>query len=662
MNMKKRFRISLFYLLAVIAHGMMQNAYAQNIATDTIEIEGVTIYKNRLPENFRPGLKTVSVDSLVFMEKRGLNLTELLSENSPIFIKTYGRGATATASFRGTGASHTLVLWNGLKINSPMSGEVDFSLIPLYFVDDVSIHFGQSSMGFGSGGLGGAIALQSSPDWNTKAGAKIYQSLGSFETYSTAVSTSYGNAKLRGQTRIFRERSSNNFTYRNTAKIGAPVETQQNADYHNYGLLQEIYLRPNAKDMLSAKLWAQENSRGIPKLMSNFSSAETNRQADRTINSIAEFSHYGDVLKWNVSSGLTHRKLGYSLTKTSNEGNPLPVLESQSESNSWYNQLGIRGKPFNWIESSLTGEFNIHSVSSSEKILETGYSGTQNHAVVRGELDANPMSRLYISLIVGQEFIDAKISPITPSLSLEYRLLAKQNLKMRASVGRNYHYPSLNDTHWQPGGNPNLKPEQGVTWETGMGYHCDSDFFSSSIDASIFSAEINNWIMWLPHLKGYWEPINLELVRAKGFELSTSASTLVQEVALKIQGNYSYTRSSIESAGGIIRPESHGMQLPFIPVHSGGVVANAMWRGFYAVYNFTHFSERFTTTSNNPNSFRRLYPYYMSSAALGKDFWAFGTRFGLQLRVDNLLNESYQTILWRPMPGRNFSVMVKAEF
>jgi outer membrane cobalamin receptor len=51
----------------------------------------------------------------------------------------------------------------------------------------------------------------------------------------------------------------------------------------------------------------------------------------------------------------------------------------------------------------------------------------------------------------------------------------------------------------------------------------------------------------------------------------------------------------------------------------------------------------------------------MSSASFGKDFSAFGNTMGIQLRIDNLLNESYQTILWRPMPGRNYSFLIRLE-
>jgi iron complex outermembrane receptor protein len=635
--------------------------HSQVLLPDTIDLESVSVYYKRGTFGTRAGVKSVTIDSLVISEKTGLSLSELLQENSPIFIKTYGRGATATASFRGTGASHTNVYWNGIKINSPMSGEADFSLIPLYFIDDVAIHFGQSSMSYGSGGLGGSVNMQSTPDWTKPFGIKVYQSVGSFDTYSTAAKSTYGKGNLKAQTRVFRELSQNNFNYRNTAKINRPIEIQQNADYLKYGILQEIYYRPNGKNMISAKVWAQETSRGIPQLMSNFSSLDKNRQNDRTLNTVLDWRNSGEKISWKFSSGLSHISLNYDFSKISLEGNELPILEANSRSWSWYNKATVKRDLTTWLIAEIQTEINSHWVNSQEQILQTGYTGRQLHSAVRTTLNASPTERLSISILLGEDFYDEEITPLSSSVTLEYKILKKNNLIAKGGVSRNYHHPSLNDLYWKPGGNENLKSEDGITWEGGFNYSINQGNVNASFDLSYFSSRISNWIMWLPHLKGYWEPINLNLVKASGIEVSVSTNYLIGSTKIKFLGTYGYTSSTIVDAGEVMRPEAYGKQLPFIPIHSGGIAVNALWRKYHLVYSFTHYSERYTTTSNNPNSIRRLYPYYMSSAALGKDFRIAQTKIGMQLRVDNLLNESYQTILWRPMPGRNFSLVVRFE-
>jgi len=648
-------------VMAMFLMGCAMGASSQSALNDTISLKSVSIYSTRPVAGTLSGYKVHRIDSLALMEKAGVSLSELLTENSPIFVKTYGRGATATVSFRGTSSSHTRVLWNGIRINSPMSGEVDFSLIPLYFADDVNILYGQASMAYGSGGLGGLVSIDSNPDWSKRYGLKLYQSVGDFQTYSTAIHGGYGTNTLRGQTRFFRETSQNNFTYRNTAKIGKPTEVQKNADYTKHGIMQELYFRPRANSMISAKLWFTQTDRGIPKLMSGFSHDEVNRQENQNFNAVVAWQSYRENGNWKLSSGLSLLSLSYQLQKLSAEGNRLPVLDSHSDAWSWYNTLGYDREVLNWLTLGFQADANLHWVESNEEVLSTAIACKQNQLGIRTFIHAKPMERLSLSLLAGEEAYDNRTTPIMASLSAQYLFLPQKNLMAKAGLARNFHYPTLNDLYWQPGGNPNLKPEEGITGEAGISYTAIPFGSRVNIEVSAFSSEINHWIMWLPHLKGYWEPVNIEKVKARGLEGNISLSLSPGRFKLRFLGNYSYTRSTVEDAGGVLRAEAKGRQLPFIPIHSAGVSTNIQLRNYRLAYSFTHFSERFTTTSNNPNSIRPLYPYYMNNISLGYDLRVRSSLLGFQLRVDNLFDESYQTILWRPMPGRNFSLLVRLE-
>ena len=102
------------------------------------------------------------IDSVLLSQSLNSSLAELLSKETPLFVKSYGMGSMATVSFRGTTSSHTQVKWNGLKINNPMLGQVDFSQLPVWMIDKVEILHGGSSLVEGSGALGGSIHLQSS--------------------------------------------------------------------------------------------------------------------------------------------------------------------------------------------------------------------------------------------------------------------------------------------------------------------------------------------------------------------------------------------------------------------------------------------------------------------------------------------------------------------
>ena len=88
------------------------------------------------------GVQRTTLDTLVLHQNVALAMSDVLTRHSSLFIKSYGRATESTAEFRGTSPSHTQVLWNGLKINSPMLGTVDFSTIPAYFVDEANLLHG----------------------------------------------------------------------------------------------------------------------------------------------------------------------------------------------------------------------------------------------------------------------------------------------------------------------------------------------------------------------------------------------------------------------------------------------------------------------------------------------------------------------------------------
>ena len=80
---------------------------------------------------------------------------EILEKNTTIYVKSYG--ALNTPSFRGTSASHTLVSWNGIPINSSASGLTDLRLLPSNGFNNLGISYGGNSTIFGSGPIGGTF-------------------------------------------------------------------------------------------------------------------------------------------------------------------------------------------------------------------------------------------------------------------------------------------------------------------------------------------------------------------------------------------------------------------------------------------------------------------------------------------------------------------------
>lgn len=67
--------------------------------------------------------------------------------------------------------------WNGINITPPMSGTFDFSQIPVFFTDNVSLYYGNSHVKNGTGAIGGSVNLFTDPDWNKGIAGRFWESM-----------------------------------------------------------------------------------------------------------------------------------------------------------------------------------------------------------------------------------------------------------------------------------------------------------------------------------------------------------------------------------------------------------------------------------------------------------------------------------------------------
>ena len=88
------------------------------LMAQTRRIPHVTIYGKRPMKEI--GMQKTQMDSTALKENIALSMADVLTFNSSIFVKSYGRATLSTVAFRGTSPSHTQVTWNGMRINNPM--------------------------------------------------------------------------------------------------------------------------------------------------------------------------------------------------------------------------------------------------------------------------------------------------------------------------------------------------------------------------------------------------------------------------------------------------------------------------------------------------------------------------------------------------------------
>jgi iron complex outermembrane receptor protein len=632
-------------------------------------ISGVEIKSTRFFEKENAGMKVTEVDSAVLEEKAILSLSDLLSENTSVFIKDHGRGALATASFRGSAPSHTQVNWNGIQLNSPMAGMVDFSLIPVYLIDRMSLQHGSASLSGGGGGIGGAIQIRNSVQWDEKTSLKYIQGIGSYRTFDEFLQLGFGNRKIRLKTRIYHNYSKNDYPYINrgignldpaTGKITHPQETNENATFSRYGLLQELYFRPRPNQVASLKYWGQFADRTIPKPASyeGPDASNLNNQQDRDHRVVADWNFFGERSKWMLRSGISVKHLDYKQRNSVPGLGIIPVVSSESVQKSAFSTLSYAfdlNEGFS-IESRI--DFNIHDVQSRDSVSQSGYEQQRNEILFFVSARKDIADRINLNLMLRQDWIDGRRAPFSPYFGFDIRLIAGVDLLLKGNVARSYHQPSLNDLYWQPGGNPDLLPEQGFSMEAGIEYHLQLGSNHLKTELTLYRSDIENWIIWIPSFKGYWEPRNISRVLSSGLEYAIQVQGDFRRIHYKLTGTYAYTSSVNYGDPLVWGDQSYGKQLVYIPLHSGNMLASFSYRDYFINYQYNAYSERFTTSSNDLSGRNWLYPYFMNNLSAGKAFTLKRLSFTAEFKIYNLFNESYHSILYRPMPGRNYNLVM----
>jgi len=654
------------------------NLYSQSLS-DTILIKEVTITGDRFFKKEEAGLKTTRVDSMVLIDKINVSLSDILSENTTVFIKDFGRGALATASFRGTAPSHTQVFWNGIMINSPMLGMTDFSVIPAFIIDDLNLNHGAASLSTSSGGLGGSISIQSTPVWENSLSWRYFQGVGSYSTYDEFFQLNAGNSRIQSKTRLYHNFSENNYEYINKAISERPIVKNENADYLKKGFSQELYFRSGNSNIFTLKAWGQISNRSLPSVMSyeGDNHSNINSQVDTTLKFSADWIYYKERVKITTRSGIDYQQTGYNLLNNIRGVGMVPAINSASKAFSWYNYLSFENEIAKHFSYKASCDFNRFDVETYEAVREAGYSKVRNDISLFAGFYYNMSEYLNLSLMLRQELTGNLISPLMFDMGASFKPLKNKGIIIKANFSRNYHHPSLNDLFWQPGGNPDLLPEESYTGEMSVEYSIKVGKMKIEQVLTPYYSDISDWIIWLPSFQGYWQPFNLKKVKSYGLEYHLKFIQKVGGFDFHVNGNYAITKSLNYGERLFLGDGSYGKQLPFIPVQSGNLLFSVSYKGYFLRLQNNSYSELFTLSSNeigmtddsqnigagiSTSKMNWYYPYFMNSLSTGKDFILKKYNVGFDFKINNLFNENYRSVLGRYMPGRNYEIILKISY
>jgi len=612
------------------------NAYAGEPDT-LITLREATVSARR-HFDFGAGHYATTIDSTTVVRFSATDLGSLLRWHTGVMIRSFGPGSLASASLRGGRASQNAVLWNGFNLNSPMSGQTDLSLLPVFFADEIHLQYGGSSSIWGSGAMGGTISINNRR--YVKQGFSGHAGLhaGSSNDFLQTIRLEYGSRHFSSVLRFFNQDALNRYQFANQSIAGEPVEKQQNAGFEKIGLLHETILRLGRNHKIDFRWWWQENHRNIPPSLDfpQFLS----EQSDRSLRLSAQYQLFLPEVMIFVRGARFKEKLWYHDSFDFTSSSNFVMLSGEAEA---------RWTPARAITINTGIGLQNNTVVATDYAEEQERTSMAIFTAARWE----PLPNILDFVLSGrQEFIRGKQVPFTPSLGFSWSFLP--DWKIKGNTGYSFRLPSMNDLYWYPGGNPDLLPEEG--WNSDLRvemYSLGKTRQPGFVPLSFFSAggyyrSIKNWIIWLPQGDSWlWMPENRAQVTSYGLEslLRGYWDTGTLQTHWTLRFDHTIARNSRETMPD--DPSLH-KQLIYVPMNRAGVNLTLQYRHLSIAYDHEFTGKRFNSTDNNTSL-----PWFQTGnlgVHWNRDILNY--RIGINLTIENIWNTRFQVFTSRPMPLR----------
>ncbi len=638
--MARKPEIILFLLCALYAFDLNGQSHVDSAQM----LKPVTVTQSRLRDHLIAPY-SLPIDSAMLSTASNGSLTDLLRKQGLGHLRSYGQGGPALPSFRGTGSSHTAVLWNGISLVSPLSGQLDLSLLPVALFDDATIQTGGSASLAGNGAIGANIHLNNNVDFGQGLRATASSHHGSFSQHYHAVGFRVSNQKLGISTKAFHDRSGNDYPYTNRSVYPPKIQRRAHAAFERHGLLQQFHLQTQDAGIFSLKFWYQKSFAETPNPTSIPTASETT-QDDVFYRAVAAWSISRAQWDLNYQTAFVRQELDYA--------DPATDLFSSAVYNSSIHNLEAN---FNISNHSLltTG---IH-YTWEEGVADDfgGSSPVRNRVALFSAYKIRTPNNWTFSLSAREEIADGKPMPLAPALSGRYDVSRKLNVF--TNLSRNYRIPTFNDLYWKgvgTRGNPDLKTETSLSAESGMSYTAPT----WTLKGVLFSNHVDNWILWNPEIGQVWMPRNVKKVWSRGGESQFSIRANVASIMIRTTLTYSFSRSTNVDVYETGNPNEIGKQLLLTPMHEGGLTLKADWERFALRVVNSYTGKQFNDSDNSP--YAVVDANNITNVWLSKSFERENIRLRFTAEVNNVFDTEYVGRPGYPLPGRNFKAGVHVQF
>jgi vitamin B12 transporter len=555
-------------------------------------------------------------------------IVDMLDNLPGIFInKTGVNDSIATVSIRGTGSKYTLVLLDGIPLNDFMTGGVDLSKIDNLNIGRIEIIKSGMSSIYGADASSGVI--------NIITGEEEKYYLRTTGVYGTA---DYKKYSVSSNSKIFNVDYSVNYS-----------EEKKGDYFPNSDLDKKI---ANAKVSFSNKGLINillngsylKRTMGIPY---NDFGPSIARQSDE------DFSlGLIDVINLDF---MTVKINGFIKSADLKYDNPDIYYPVHSRHIKKEYQAALTGiyEEGQWLSLLAGLEWNLKDLDSTD----IGKKNTTNNAGL-----INATVKLFEEKLIANGGVRFDLNSEygnfnSENITVSYKFPDK--LEIFGSIDKSFSAPTFGNLYWPAftydfmgttyiyTSNPDLKPEQMMTYEIGLKKSIDK--MDETI--SVYYKDITDLIKYVDEVSGNTitnKPVNIDWAKIMGLELIVNYTpfdflTLSGKCDFKFEQNETTNTGTAYSLGGYNIESTYRIagiiKMPFnttVGLNGDYINYNKDYRG------------------------RDVKPYFLLSGRITQKI---NDNFEVYLQVENMLdNKEYVSVANYPMPGREFLTGLKMEF
>ncbi len=545
-------------------------------------------------------------------------------------VQQGGPGAITSVFLRGAASAHTLVLIDGVKVNSPTTGGFNFANLAVDNIERIEIVRGPQSTLYGSDAIGGVINIITKkgvgpPRWelSAEAGSLTTRRVslttsGSVEPFHYSLSISRFDTKGISRAVVGVEDDGHENTSF-SARFGFPVLEGAELDF--VLRYSEAIADIDGYVEIAPFVWIFTDTLEVQDTTETVFSARFNQPLTENWNHRVTFS---------VSDGFLEIR----------DPDIISEIDTRISALNWQHEFAVGAAStfiagVEWEEQealSKGGTLLVENVD--ESITNWGY-------YLQHQWDWE--EKFFLTSGIRADDHETFGIDTNYSIGIAY-LFPEMPVRLRGNWATGFRAPTLNDLFWPAtpwsAGNPDLLPEESSGYDLGI------DFWGERFHLGVtyFHNDIENLIAWAEVRPWFWTPSNVAEARTEGIELEVSLLPLDN---LRVTVNYTHTDTEDKKTGKELarRPESkYRLSFNYRPLER--VNLNLC---------LNYVRGRWDDADNT----ERLASYTRVDLAASYD-WT--EDFQIFLRGENIFNENYEEAKGYGTPGASVFAGVRATF